>query len=178
MKSMSNTKKLTISGVCVALCIVLPVAFHVIPNAGSIYCPIHIPVLLCGIICGWNFGLLCGLLGPVLSCLITQMPPVAMLPSMMVELVAYGAITGIFMRIIKTKNLYADLYISLTITLILGRVVAGISRALIFSAGSYSFAVWVTSYFITSWPGIIIQLIFIPSIVVALEKAKLITKRY
>ncbi len=60
MNKMSIVKKSIITAVCIALCVVLPQAFHAIPNAGSIYCPMHIPVLLCGIVCGWQYGLFCG----------------------------------------------------------------------------------------------------------------------
>ena len=65
--SMTNTKRLILAGLCVALGIVLPVAFHSVANAGSIFLPMHIPVLLCGLICGWPYGLACGVIRPLLS---------------------------------------------------------------------------------------------------------------
>jgi len=76
---MKNTKifRLIITSLCIAIGVVLPVAFHSIPNAGSIFLPMHIPVLLCGLICGPFYGLACGILAPLLSCLLTGMPPVA-----------------------------------------------------------------------------------------------------
>ena len=77
MNQMSYVKRSILTAVCIALCVVLPMAFHAIPNAGSIYCPMHIPVLLCGLLAGWPFGLLCGLAGPVLSSLLTGMPATA-----------------------------------------------------------------------------------------------------
>lgn len=178
MKTLTHVKKAIITAACIALCVVLPMAFHAIPNAGSIYCPMHIPVLLCGLICGWPFGLLCGLAGPAFASLLTQMPQLAYLPSMLIELAAYGLISGVMMKWIHTKNLYADLYISLMAALLGGRIVAGISKALIFAAGNYSIAAWTTAYFITSLPGLIIQLALIPAIIVALEKARLIPVRY
>ena len=61
-KSMTQTKRLVLAALCVALGVVLPVAFHSVANAGSIFLPMHIPVLLCGIICGWPYGLACGVL--------------------------------------------------------------------------------------------------------------------
>lgn len=64
MEKMSHIKKEVITAVCIALCVVLPMTFHTIPNAGKIFCPMHIPVLLCGLICGWPYGLLCGIAGP------------------------------------------------------------------------------------------------------------------
>lgn len=175
---MSSVKKAIITAACIALSVVLPMTLHAIPNAGSIYAPMHIPVLLCGLICGGPLGLLCGLLGPLLSNLLTGMPPMAYLPTMMVELAVYGLVAGLLMKLVRTRSLYADLYISLISALLAGRVVAGIARALIFAPGKYSLAAWVTSYFVTVLPGIIIQLVLIPTIVFALEKARLIPTRY
>ena len=178
MKKMSPVKKSIITAVCIALCVVLPQAFHALPNAGSIYCPMHIPVLLCGLICGWQYGLLCGIAGPLVSALITGMPPAAVLPGMLVECAAYGALTGLMMQLVHTKKVYPDLYISLLVAMLGGRIISGIAKALIFSAGSYSMTAWVTGSFVTSLPGIIVHLVLIPSIVYALMKAKLIPARY
>ena len=178
MQKMSAVKKSIITAVCIALCVVLPQAFHAIPNAGSIYLPMHIPVLLCGLICGWPYGLLCGLAGPALSALITGMPPAAVLPGMMVEGGVYGLTAGLLMQLVRTKRLYADLYISLVAAMLLGRVVSGAAKALIFSAGSYSMASWVAGSFVTALPGIIIQLALLPGIVYALMRARLIPQRY
>lgn len=178
MKKMSTVKKSIITAVCITLCVVLPQVFHAIPEAGSIYCPMHIPVLLCGLITGWSYGLLCGLAGPLLSSLITGMPPVAMLPAMMIECAAYGALTGVMMQLVHTKKIYADLYISLIAAMLGGRVVAGLAKAFIFSAGQYTMAAWVAGSFVKSLPGIIVHLAVIPSIVYALMRAKLIPSRY
>jgi len=175
---MTTVKKAIITAVLAALCVVLPLAFHAVPNAGSVFLPMHIPVLLAGLICGWPFGLLCGIVGPLLSTLITGMPPMAYLPSMMIELAVYGAATGALMSLIRTKKLYVDLYISLIGGMLIGRIVAGICTALIFAAGSYSIAAWATGYFVTGLTGIVIQLVLIPSIVFALERARLIPMRY
>ena len=163
---------------CIALCMVLPMAFHAVPNGGTVFSPMHIPVLLCGLTCGWAFGLACGILGSLLSSLFTGMPPMAFLPSMMVELAMYGLAAGLLMRFVRTKSLYADLYISLVSAMLAGRIVAGITRALIFAPGKISLAVWAGSYFVVSLPGIIIQLLIIPSIIFVLEKARLIPARY
>lgn len=178
MNKPSATLSLVIAGLCVALCVVLPMAFHAVPNAGSVFSPMHIPVLLCGLICGCPLGLLCGLLGPLLSSLITGMPPQAYLPPMMVELAVYGLVTGLMMRFIRMGNLIADLFFSLITAMLIGRVAAGLARALIFAPGKLTMAAWASSYFVTSLPGIAIQLVFIPAIVIALEKAKLIPTRY
>lgn len=178
MKKISVVKKSIITAVCIALCYVVPLLFHGVQNAGRVFLPMHLPVFLCGLICGWQYGLLCGLAGPALSSLLTSMPPAAMLPSMMLELAVYGCISGLMMRFIRTKNTYADLYISLIAALLCGRVVAGLMQALIFSKGAYSMTAWVSGYVVTSWPGTLIQLVLLPSVVFALMKAHLIPERY
>lgn len=175
---MSNVKKSIITAVCIALCYVIPLMFHGIQNAGSIFCPMHIPVFICGLICGWQYGLLCGIAGPALSSALSSMPPVAILPSMMVELAVYGTVAGLMMKLVRTKSTYADLYISLIVAIVCGRVLAGLAKALIFARGSYSMSAWIAGSVVTSWPGTVIQLVFIPTIVFALMKSHLIPERY
>ena len=172
--TISPVKKLIFSGLCVALGIVLPITLHSIPNAGSIFLPIHIPVLLCGLACGWQYGLACGILTPLLSGLLTGMPPAAFLPAMICELAVYGLLTGIMRGIIKTKHVYIGLYVQLITAMFAGRIVYGIMNAVLFQAGAYSFQVWVSAVFVTSLPGIAIQLVLIPLLIIALRKARLI----
>lgn len=173
---LSTVKKSIITAVCLALCVVLPQAFHAV-GAGTVFLPMHIPILLCGLICGAPYGLLCGAAGPVLSHLFTKMPPMEMLPSMMVECAVYGLVAGIMM-LVKTRKVYGDLYLSLICAMLAGRIVAGITKALIFNFGAYSMSAWIASSFVTSWPGIVIQIVLIPTIVFALMKARLIPERY
>lgn len=174
---MTKTKKyiweMVIAALCVALGVVLPVAVHGIPNAGSVLLPMHIPVLLCGLLCGPAYGLACGVVTPLLSSLITSMPPAAMLPSMVCELAVYGLAAGLLILLVRTKSQVANVYISLVGAMLVGRVVYGIVNALIFRAGEYSMQVWLTASFVTALPGIIIQLVLLPLVVLALRKAKL-----
>lgn len=173
----SNVKKLVFSAACAALCLVLPMAFHAIPNAGQVILPMHIPVLLCGLVCGWPYGGVCGLIGPLLSSLITGMPPAAMLPSMMVECCVYGFTSGLLMKYVRTGKTVADLYISLVSAMIAGRIVAGFAKAWIFTPGVSPFA-WVTTSLVTGIPGVVIQLVLMPLVVTALTRARLIPNRY
>ena len=96
-----------------------------------------------------------------------------MLPSMVIELAIYGAVTGIMMYVFKYKTSYPTLYASLVSALLAGRAVSGVLNALIFSAGEYSFKMWLTASFVTCLPGLLIQLAIIPTLVKALKKAKL-----
>ena len=177
LMKISNIKRLTLSALCVALCVVLPMAFHVIPNAGSVMLPMHIPVLLCGLVCGWQYGLLCGILGPLVSSVLTGMPPAAILPGMMVECGMYGCVGGLMMERIRTGSLYRDLYICLPVAMLAGRVISGIVKALILTPG-LSFTAWATASFVTALPGISVQLIMLPTLVVALNRAGLVPVRY
>ena len=175
--NLSSIKRLTLTALCIALCVVVPMAFHVIPNAGAVMLPMHIPVLLCGLVCGWQYGLLCGLVGPLVSSILTGMPPAAVLPGMMVECGMYGCVGGLLMERIRTGSLYADLYICLPAAMLAGRVISGVVKALILTPG-LSFTAWVTASFVTAFPGIMIQLIFLPTLIVALTRARLIPGRY
>ena len=171
---MKNTRKLVLAAMLLALGVILPQAFHAIPNAGSIFLPMHIPVLICGMVTGPFYGTVVGFLTPFLSHLIFGMPPAAVLPSMLCELTVYGLATGLLTQIIRIRPLVAKVYAVLISSMLLGRITYGILNALIFRAGTYSLAAWLSAAFTTALPGIIIQLVLIPALVVALAKAKLI----
>lgn len=176
---MSSVKKTTICAVCIALCAVLPPVFHMV-GMGSILSPMHIPVLLCGLVCGWPFGAFCGLAGPLVAHLINGAPPAAMLVSMIPELVVYGLVCGLLMRLVHTGNRYADLYCALVPAMLLGRVAGGVARALFLmgSGESYTLAMWAAAYLVQAVPGIILHLILVPALVLALTRAGLIPARY
>lgn len=178
MKNTVQTRRLVLAALLLALGVILPTATHAIPNAGSVLLPMHIPVLLCGLSCGWPYGLACGLLAPTLSNLITGMPPAAVLPSMICELAAYGLISGLTAKYIRTGKRVTDLYVQLITAMLIGRVVYGVMNALIFRAGAYSMEVFLTAAFVTALPGIVIQLALLPALVLALEKARLLESPY
>lgn len=179
MQSMSRVKRACIGAVCIALCYVLPLAFHAV-GAGSAFSPMHIPVLLCGLICGGSYGFICGLIGPVLSSVLSGMPPATMLISMIPELCTYGLLTGLLMRFVRTGKVTADLYIALVAAMLAGRIVGGIAKALFYlgQSGTYSLSLWAGSYLVGSVPAIISHLIFVPLLVLVLTKVGLIPSRY
>ena len=109
----------------------------------------------------------------LLSHLFTGMPPTAMLPSMLCELAAYGMLSGILIRVIRTKWNLLNLYTALIGAMICGRIINGVLNALIFNAGKYSMEMWLTASFLQAIPGIVIQLALIPLLVLALQKARL-----
>ena len=173
VREMFSTRKLVHTALFVSLGIILPLAFHAVPRAGAIFLPMHIPVLLCGIICGFPLGLLCGIMTPILSSMLTSMPATAMLPSMICELAVYGTVIAAMWRFLPVKNFYVKTYASLIGAMLCGRATYGILNALIFKAGNYSASIWLTAAFATSLPGILIQLVAIPAILIALHKARL-----
>ncbi len=174
---MSKVKKLMITSLCVALGVIVPMAFHTIQNAGVVFCPMHIPILICALICGWKYGLVCGVLAPILSSFMTGMPAVGVLPFLIVEFAFYGVVAGLVMEKVKTKNIYADLYISLVSAMLVGRVASGIVKAFVLTNG-YSVVAWLTASFVTCLPGILIQLVLIPNIIMVLIKSNLIPNKY
>ena len=180
MKLHNRVLKMVLSAFFLALAYVMPFLTGQIPEVGAKLCPLHIPVLLCGLVCGSLYGCLCGVIGPVLASVITGMPGPAMLVSMVPELMAYGLVTGLMMKLVKTRNLYADLYVSLATAMVAGRIVGGIAKALFFTGTGEAFtlAIWASSYFVATLPGIVAHLIVIPLLVVTLMKARLIPNRY
>ena len=174
----TSIRRLVMTALCVALGVVLPQALHAVPNAGNVLLPMHIPVLLCGLTCYWAYGLGCGVLTPLMSHLVTGMPPAAVLPAMVCELAAYGLISGLTARFVRTGKRPADLYIQLISAMLLGRVVYGMMNALVFQAGVYSMELFITAAFVTAAPGILIQLAILPSLVMVLEKARVVESPY
>lgn len=170
----TSIRRLVMTALCVALGVVLPQALHAVPNAGNVLLPMHIPVLLCGLTCSWAYGLGCGVLTPLMSHLVTGMPPAAVLPAMVCELAAYGLISGLAAKYIHTGKRTLDIYIRLVSAMLLGRVVYGVTNALIFRAGAYSMEVFLTAAFVTALPGIVIQLVLLPALILILEKARVL----
>ncbi|MBR3150597.1 MAG: ECF transporter S component [Erysipelotrichaceae bacterium] len=168
-----KTKNLVLTALFIALGIVLPIAFHVVPNGGVLFSPMHIPVLVCGLVTGPIEGLICGIVTPALSSALTGMPPAPRLPGMMVELAVYGLVGGLMMRLLKDNKNFGKIYLALIVTMLCGRIAGGLVNALILNAGNYTLKMWLTGYFLNGLPGIIAHLILVPLIVRALQKAKL-----
>ena len=176
---MSSVKKACICSFCTALCCVLPLAFHAL-GLGMAFSPMHLPVLLCGVLCGWPYGLFCGVAGPAVSCALSGMPSAAQLICMIPELAVYGLVSGLLFGRVRTGRAYADLYLSLLPAMLLGRVAGGIAQMLLYlsTARSYSLAVWAGAYLTGTLPGTALHLIAVPALALALMKARLIPERY
>ena len=163
------------AGMLFALGLVLPFLTGQIPEIGNLLLPMHIPVLLCGFVCGCKYGFAVGFLLPVIRSLIFGMP--VLYPSalnMAFELAAYGFFTGFIYLIFRKKNLIS-VYITLISAMLIGRGVKGIAAAIIYGVAdkAYSFSMFIGGAFIEAVPGIILQLILIPAIMVALKMASI-----
>ncbi len=167
-------KKIALTAMFLGIGLVLPFLTAQIPQIGERLLPLHIPVFLCSLICGWQYGAVCGLILPLLRSLIFGMPelyPSAF--SMAFELPAYAIICGLIYLCFKKKNLLA-IYVSLVGAMLGGRVVYAIVQAFILGLGEngLTLSIFITKAFANPLPGIILQLILIPSIVFTLNKMK------
>ena len=169
----NNVKKLVLSAMFLAIAYVLPFFTGQIKEIGSMLCPMHIPVLLCGFICGWQYGLACGFIAPLFRSLTLGMP--MLFPSavcMALELAVYGAASGIFYKLLPHKRIYT--YVSLLISMIAGRVVWGLAMftCMGLSGGSFTFSAFLAGAITNAIPGIIIQLVLVPVLVIVVDKVE------
>lgn len=167
-------KKIVLAGLFLALGLVMPLITGQIPSLGNALLPMHIPVLLTGFVLGGPYGLVVGLLTPVLRSVLFGMPP--MFPgavAMSFELAAYGLCTGLLYKALPKKNW--AVYISLICAMIIGRVVWGAVRWVMLGLAQIplTWEIFIADAFLKAIPGIILQLVLIPVLVIALKRARL-----
>lgn len=171
-RNQQSVKNLVLSAMFLALGLVLPFLTGQIPQIGSMLLPMHLPVLLCGLICGWQYGGAVGVITPLLRSVIFGMPP--MFPTaaaMAFELAAYGIIVGLLYAHSRW-HCVVSLYRCLIIAMIGGRVVWGLVQILFsgVSGNAFTWELFLAGAFLNAIPGIVLQLILIPLIMVALDK--------
>lgn len=170
---MTKVRKLVSSALCLGLSLVLPLLTGQIQQIGNMLCPMHLPVLLCGFVCGGLWGGVVGFVAPILRYLIFGMPPVFPLGiSMAFELGTYGAISGLLYH--KFPRTPRTLYLSLLVAMVSGRVVWGLVRFLLagLSGSEFPFSMFLSGALTSAIPGIVLQILLIPVIVMALDKAR------
>ena len=170
-------KNLTASGVCLALCMALPFLTGQIPQIGNALSPMHIPVLLCGFICGPYYAVVVGATAPLLRYMLFGMPPI--MPTgiaMCFELAAYGIVSGLLYKLLPKKT--AFIYVSLIVAMLSGRVVWGIARVTLSGVAGVPFTwqLFMSGAFINAVPGIIAHIVLIPLLVIALKKANFLAE--
>ncbi|MGL5260484.1 MAG: ECF transporter S component [Lachnospiraceae bacterium] len=168
------TRDIAISGLFIAIGIILPFFTGNIPLIGNMLLPMHIPVLFCGLICGWKYGTFVGAILPIVRYFLFGMPilfPIGI--AMAFEMATYGFIIGIIY--FKRKKI-VHIYYSLISAMVLGRVVWGIVMYMLLkiSGGSFTMDAFVAGAFLNAIPGIIIQLILIPMIMIILDRVGIV----
>lgn len=178
MKKQNNLNKLVVSAMLLALAYVMPFLTGQVPEIGNMLCPMHIPVILCGYVCGGPWGLAVGFIAPLLRSLILGMPPLfPTAVSMAFELAAYGFLSGVLYRAFPKKKVY--IYVSLVISMIIGRVVWGLVRfaCLGFDLSEFGLAIFWTEAVMNALPGIVLQLVIVPVAVMILKKTIAVNSR-
>lgn len=177
MKIMKKeVKNIVLAAMFLCIGAVLPLLTSQIKEIGDTLLPMHFPVMLCAFICGKKYGGMVGLVLPLFRSLVFGMPP--FYPNaiwMALELATYGFVIGFLYSKIKTKNI-KSIYISLISAMLLGRIVWGISKAVLLglSGKGFTVAMFIAGGFVDALPGIIIQLILIPLIIGILNKRKML----
>ncbi|MCL2369717.1 MAG: ECF transporter S component [Firmicutes bacterium] len=191
--------RLVASMLCVALAIATSTIFHVGNLPGHMFLPMHIPIIVCGFVCGHKCGGVAGFVTPFISHFITGRPiasPMPVVYFMAFELAAYGFFAGLFYWMFfrkkreKTvvevkaegeKNGWVDIVVegalivaALAISLVLGRVAFGLARLPFMGAGNFGWSAFMRSMFVTSLPGIAVQIVFIPILIVCLRRGRVI----
>lgn len=178
MKTKKLVLNISLSGMFLALSYVMPFLTGQIPEIGSMLCPMHIPVLLCGFVCGAPYGLVVGAIAPILRSLTLGMPQLfPRATAMAFELAIYGLMAGILYNALPKKKI--NIYASLIGAMIVGRIVWGFTMFCImgFDFSKFGLAAFWSGAVVNAIPGIIIQIVLIPIVVILLEKAKLISNK-
>lgn len=169
-----TVKNLTLSAMFLALCMILPFITGGVPQIGNAISPMHIPVLICGFVCGWQYGAAVGFIAPLMRSLLFIMPPMyPVAVSMAFELAAYGLLCGLLYKAFPKKNVY--IYPALIISMLGGRAVWGIARYIMagLSGSEFSMAMFVAGAFTQAVPAIICHILLVPPVVMAFKKTKL-----
>lgn len=168
------TRELTLSGLFIALGLVLPMLFHMI-GAGNVFLPMHIPVLIAGFCLSLPFAAAVGIITPILSTLLTGMPMLfPVLPYMAFELLTYAVAANILYRKFKLNS-----YISLMISMAAGRMVSSLVvwiLASFFTAKLPSPLIFLSGTVMHGIPGIILQILIIPPVIIVLNRYHLIRR--
>ena len=165
---------MTYAALYLGIALVLPFITGQIPEIGKTLCPMHIPVLLCGFLCDWPWGLAVGFIAPLLRSVLFGMP--TLFPSavaMAFELAAYGAVSGWLYQILPRMK--GKVYIVLVIAMVAGRLVWGAAQLILSGLihSEFTPALFLAGAVTNAIPGIVMHLVLIPVVVIAMESAGL-----
>lgn len=169
-------KNLTLAAMFIAIGLVLPLLTGQIPQIGNMMLPMHIPVFLCALICGWQYGMIVGFILPLMRYAIFGMPVI--FPTgiaMAFELAAYGLIAGFLYGHSRWQCVIA-LYRSMIAAMIGGRIIWGMAQLLLLGigGGTFTWQMFMAGAFLNAIPGIVIQLVLIPAVMIALNRTGLV----
>ncbi len=170
------TKNIVLSAMFIAIGFILPFFTGQIQQIGSMLLPMHIPVFLCALICGWEYGLAVGIILPLFRSFVLGMPPLFPIAlSMTVEMAVYGLVAGWIYGHSKWKCLVA-LYRALVSAMIAGRIVWGLAQIVLLgiSGTAFTWQMFLAGSLLNAIPGIIVQLTLIPIIMLALNRTGLV----
>ncbi len=164
-------KKLVIAAMMLALCLLLPFLTGQIREIGRMLAPMHLPVLICGFVCGPFWGMAVGLAAAPLRSMMFSMPAVPECFFMAAELAVYGLMSGLFYRIFPKKLPFY--YLSLLISMVSGRMIYGILHFAVagIRGEAYLFETFLAATVLGSVPGMILQIVLIPLILAGLKRA-------
>ncbi|HPF18913.1 MAG: ECF transporter S component [Bacillota bacterium] len=171
MQQKQSISNMILAGLFLALGLLLPFLTGQIQQFGNMILPMHIPVLLCGFVCGPLWGLAVGFTTPLLRSILFTMPPLfPMAAAMAFELAAYGLLSGALSKLFAKEK--KGLYAVLIIAMLGGRVVWGMAARIFYGMAGIPFGwkVFLAGGFLNAWPGILVQLILIPPLVLAIRR--------
>lgn len=171
----THIRNLVLAALFIAIGMVLPYFTGQIPQIGKMLSPMHLPVLLCGLICGWPWGLAVGLILPLFRHFTLGMPMLLDAVAMTFELATYGGVVGFLYRRFKKQNI-AAVYCSLIAAMLAGRAVWGVVRVIMtgVTREPFTWQMFMAGGFINAVPAIILQLVFIPAIMAVLDRTGLV----
>ncbi len=192
-----STGTLTGTALLLALGVVLPIVFHMMPLGGRIFLPMHLPTFVAGLVLGPVAGLIVGAGSPVVSGLLTGRPTVLYMVPMVFELATYGLVAGLlrprFAALLRrraragvlcesdhaerpgaTASPLAAVSLALVCAMLAGRVVwiavvVWFAPVIGLTARPIAMALGALG---AGWIGTIIQLALIPAIVRAIERTR------
>ena len=169
---------MTLAAFFLALAFVMPYLTGQIPEVGAMLCPMHLPILLAGFLCGPLWGAAVGLVAPLLRSVTLGMPPLfPTATAMAFELLTYGLIAGLMHRLLPKRRGY--IYLSLVIAMIVGRLVWGAASFICLgvSGTSFTFSAFLAGAVTGALPGIAAQIVLIPLLVMLLESPRFLGKK-
>ena len=159
-----------------AIALLLPFLTGQLQAIGQMLTPMHVPVLLCGMICGPIYGVAVGIVAAPLRFILFGMPQMPNVLYMTAELACYGLLSGLFYQILPKRKIC--LYISLLSSMIGGRIAYAFMFITVNLSNAKSVEALtlpiISATVLTAWPGMIIQIVLIPTLLIVLEKAKII----